>query len=136
MRYVENGEGQPIVFLHDNPTSSYLRRNIIPYCAPLGRCIASTRLTWLIRKNSQSLRPIATALSNTATTSACTTMRNTNKTGWGLAMRAQGVPGEPLRNRAPQIANNGDQGQSGHQCAQFITTPGYLRYLHNHKYRG
>ena len=40
MRYVESGEGEPIVFLHGNPTSSYLWRNIIPYCAPLGRCIA------------------------------------------------------------------------------------------------
>jgi len=40
MRYVESGEGAPIVFLHGNPTSSYLWRNIIPYCTPLGRCIA------------------------------------------------------------------------------------------------
>ncbi len=40
MRYVESGEGEPIVFLHGNPTSSYLWRDIIPYCTPLGRCIA------------------------------------------------------------------------------------------------
>ncbi len=40
MSYVECGVGQPIVFLHGNPTSSYLWRNIIPYCEPLGRCIA------------------------------------------------------------------------------------------------
>lgn len=40
MRYVETGEGEPIVFLHGNPTSSYLWRNIIPHCEPLGRCIA------------------------------------------------------------------------------------------------
>ena len=40
MRYVEIGEGEPIVFLHGNPTSSYLWRDIIPYCVPLGRCIA------------------------------------------------------------------------------------------------
>lgn len=40
MRYVECGEGEPIVFLHGNPTSCYLWRNIIPYCEPLGRCIA------------------------------------------------------------------------------------------------
>jgi len=32
--------GAPIVFLHGNPVSSYLWRNIIPHCAPLGRCIA------------------------------------------------------------------------------------------------
>ncbi len=40
MSYVERGAGEPIVFLHGNPTSSYLWRNIIPYCESLGRCIA------------------------------------------------------------------------------------------------
>lgn len=40
MSYVEIGSGDPIVFLHGNPTSSYLWRNIIPYCEALGRCIA------------------------------------------------------------------------------------------------
>jgi haloalkane dehalogenase len=40
MRYVEEGGGDPIVFLHGNPTSSYLWRNIIPHLTALGRCIA------------------------------------------------------------------------------------------------
>jgi haloalkane dehalogenase len=40
MHYVEAGDGDPIVFLHGNPTSSYLWRNVIPHLAPLGRCIA------------------------------------------------------------------------------------------------
>jgi haloalkane dehalogenase len=40
MRYVEEGDGDPIVFLHGNPTSSYLWRNIIPHLTALGRCIA------------------------------------------------------------------------------------------------
>jgi haloalkane dehalogenase len=40
MAYVEEGAGDPIVFLHGNPTSSYLWRNVIPHVAPLGRCIA------------------------------------------------------------------------------------------------
>lgn len=40
MAYVESGEGDPILFLHGNPTSSYLWRNVIPHVAPLGRCIA------------------------------------------------------------------------------------------------
>ncbi len=40
MSYVEIGEGDPIIFLHGNPTSSYLWRNIMPYAAPFGRCIA------------------------------------------------------------------------------------------------
>jgi haloalkane dehalogenase len=40
MAYVETGEGDPIVLLHGNPTSSFLWRNVIPHLAPLGRCIA------------------------------------------------------------------------------------------------
>ena len=40
MHYVDVGRGDPILFLHGNPTSSYLWRNIIPYLSPLGRCIA------------------------------------------------------------------------------------------------
>ena len=40
MAYVEAGQGDPIVFLHGNITSSYMWRNIIPYAEPFGRCIA------------------------------------------------------------------------------------------------
>ena len=38
--YVEMGEGDPIIFQHGNPTSSYLWRNIMPQLQSLGRCIA------------------------------------------------------------------------------------------------
>jgi haloalkane dehalogenase len=40
MSYVDVGEGEPIVFLHGNPTSSYLWRNIIPHVSDIGRCLA------------------------------------------------------------------------------------------------
>ncbi len=40
MAYVETGSGDPIVFLHGNPTSSYLWRNVIPHLQELGRCLA------------------------------------------------------------------------------------------------
>ncbi len=40
MAYVEMGNGDPIVFQHGNPTSSYLWRNIMPHLADQGRCIA------------------------------------------------------------------------------------------------
>jgi haloalkane dehalogenase len=40
MAYVEMGAGAPIVFLHGNPTSSYLWRNVMPHLADQGRCIA------------------------------------------------------------------------------------------------
>lgn len=38
--YVDVGSGDPIVFLHGNPTSSYLWRNVIPHVRHLGRCLA------------------------------------------------------------------------------------------------
>jgi haloalkane dehalogenase len=40
MHYLEEGSGDPILFLHGVPTSSYLWRNVIPYVKSLGRCIA------------------------------------------------------------------------------------------------
>jgi haloalkane dehalogenase len=40
MAYVEVGKGDPVVFLHGNPTSSYLWRNVLPHLQSLGRCIA------------------------------------------------------------------------------------------------
>ena len=38
--YVEVGVGRPLVFLHGNPTSSYLWRNVIPHLEGSGRCLA------------------------------------------------------------------------------------------------
>ena len=40
MAYVEMGAGEPVVFLHGNPTSSYLWRNVMSGVIDLGRCIA------------------------------------------------------------------------------------------------
>ena len=40
MAYIDEGRGDPVVFLHGNPTSSYLWRNVIPHVVPHGRCIA------------------------------------------------------------------------------------------------
>ncbi len=40
MAYVDAGEGDPVVLLHGNPTSSYLWRAVLPHLEPLGRCIA------------------------------------------------------------------------------------------------
>ena len=40
MHYVDEGDGDPVLFVHGNPTSSYLWRNIIPYAIPYGRAIA------------------------------------------------------------------------------------------------
>jgi haloalkane dehalogenase len=40
MSYVDEGAGDPVVFLHGNPTSSYLWRNVIPHLADGYRCVA------------------------------------------------------------------------------------------------
>lgn len=40
MAYSELGSGPPIVFLHGNPASSYIWRNIMPHAASQARCIA------------------------------------------------------------------------------------------------
>jgi haloalkane dehalogenase len=40
MAYVDTGVGDPVVFLHGNPTSSYLWRNVIPQVEKCGRCLA------------------------------------------------------------------------------------------------
>ncbi len=40
MAYIEEGTGDPIVFLHGNPMSSYLWRNVMPHLEGRGRLIA------------------------------------------------------------------------------------------------
>jgi haloalkane dehalogenase len=40
LAYVDVGGGAPVVFLHGNPTSSYLWRNVIPHVEPVARCLA------------------------------------------------------------------------------------------------
>ena len=40
MAYVGVGAGDPIVFLHGNPTSSYIWRNVLPHGASFARCLA------------------------------------------------------------------------------------------------
>jgi haloalkane dehalogenase len=40
MHYVDEGDGPIVLFLHGNPTSSYLWRNVIPHVLPHARCVA------------------------------------------------------------------------------------------------
>ena len=40
IHYEEAGSGDPIVFLHGNPTSSFLWRNVIPEVSASARCLA------------------------------------------------------------------------------------------------
>src|SRR5262249_40904372 len=38
--YIDAGSGEPVVFLHGNPTWSYQWRNIIPHLTSVARCLA------------------------------------------------------------------------------------------------
>ena len=40
IHYVEEGSGDPILFIHGNPTSCYLWRNVIPHLSSDARCLA------------------------------------------------------------------------------------------------
>jgi len=40
MAYIDAGRGKPVVFLHGNPTSSFLWRNVIPHVESVARCLA------------------------------------------------------------------------------------------------
>jgi haloalkane dehalogenase len=40
IHHEEAGRGDPIVFLHGNPTSSFLWRDVIPQVSTIGRCLA------------------------------------------------------------------------------------------------
>ena len=40
IHYVEEGSGDPVLFLHGQPTSSYLWRNVITHMSPVARAIA------------------------------------------------------------------------------------------------
>lgn len=54
MAYVEAGQGDPIVFLHGNVTSSFMWRNVMPHLEAVGRCIAIDNIG---QGDSEKLRP-------------------------------------------------------------------------------
>jgi haloalkane dehalogenase len=64
MAYLERGDGHPVVFIHGNPTSSFLWRNVLPHVERSGRrLIAPDLIASAIRTRSpQALNPTAIAL--------------------------------------------------------------------------
>jgi haloalkane dehalogenase len=62
MAYVEVGEGEPIVLLYGNPTSSYLWRNIIPHLSSAYRCIAPDLIGMVIPPSCPTADRVPTAL--------------------------------------------------------------------------
>ena len=79
MAYRELGEGDPIVFAHGNPTSSYLCRNVIPHLGGLGRLIVCDMIGMGDSDTLSPSGPTGTATSNTATTCS----RCGNSSAWG-----------------------------------------------------
>ena len=69
MAYIEANTGNAIVFQHGNPTSSYLWRNIMPYCEGPGRLIACDLIGMGIRTNSKTPTLTVTRMPNTASIS-------------------------------------------------------------------
>ena len=54
--YVDTGAGEPVVFLHGNPTSSYLWRNVIPHVEGVGRCLAPDLVATVPERHTARLR--------------------------------------------------------------------------------
>ena len=71
MAYVDEGEGDPIVFLHGNPVSSYLWRNILPHLEGKGRLIAPDLIGMGIPTACRIVAPANTGSSSTARVSGC-----------------------------------------------------------------
>jgi haloalkane dehalogenase len=68
MAYVELGGGEPVfLFLHGNPTSSYLWRNVMPEVAGIGRCVAPDLIGMGASDSWNIPAPILTALRRIAT---------------------------------------------------------------------
>ena len=65
MSFQDGGSGRPVVFLHGNPTSSYLWRHVIPMVESLGRRLDPD----LIGMGSLASRPPVTGSPNTPATS-------------------------------------------------------------------
>ena len=55
MAYVEAGSGAPMVFIHGNPTSSYLWRNVMPHLEAEARVIADRCLKRINKKGNRLL---------------------------------------------------------------------------------
>jgi pimeloyl-ACP methyl ester carboxylesterase len=66
MAYHERGEGAPVLFLHGNPTSSYLWRAVIPELEGRGRLIAPDLIGMGIPPNCRIRVPTPTASRRTA----------------------------------------------------------------------
>ena len=124
MAYVDTGAGDPVVFLHGNPTSSYLWRNVIPHVEPLARCLAPD----LVGMGESAERPAApTASSITRATSTpgstpSTSRRRVTRGGARLGLGARLPLGPPLSR-----AGAGARVHGGHRAAGHVGRSGRRR---------
>ena len=70
MAYVDEGDGDAIVFAHGNPTSSYVWRNVMPHMEGLGRLVAADMIGMGGSASSARRVRTATTTPNSATTSS------------------------------------------------------------------
>jgi haloalkane dehalogenase len=99
--YIDTGRGEPVVFLHGNPTWSYQWRNIIPYLSAERRCLAPdfVGMGWSGKSPTNSYRFVDQARYLDAWFEALQLTRNVTMVGhdWGGPIafyRARRYPGE------------------------------------------
>ena len=81
MAYIDEGEGDAIVFQHGNPTSSYVWRNVMPHLEGLGRLVACDLIGM---GASDKLAPRArTAITTPNTETSCS--RSGTRWTWAIA---------------------------------------------------
>ena len=76
MAYIDEGEGEAIVFQHGNPTSSYLWRNVMPHCEGLGRLIACDLIG--MGDSTSSITPAPTVTATWSSANFCTACGTTS----------------------------------------------------------
>jgi len=103
--YVDVGQGEPVVFLHGNPTWSYQWRNIIPYICPYRRCLAPdlAGMGWSGKSPTKAYRFVDHARYMDAWFDALQLTRNVTLVShdWGAAIGFYRAP-------APSRADKGD----------------------------
>src|SRR5271165_2068922 len=82
MAYIDEGEGDAIVFQHGQPTSSYLWRNVMPQLEGMGRLIACDLIGMGGQRSSAHRGRIAIAIPNTATICLRSGTRSISATVW------------------------------------------------------
>lgn len=135
MRFLESGREQPVVFLHGNPTSSYLWRNVLPYLTGSGRRLIAVDLIGMGGSGKpdidyrldQHIDYIAAFIDELSLTDITFVAHD-----WGVAIALEYLRRHPVRVRAVAfmeghvrpIAGWADFDPGGREIFQRLRTPG------------